>query len=290
MPSPTGTASRCDHARCDAQTPLHAIRSAATAAAMTNADKDRLRPIAFDAAMERVPDEIDQDRPHHRVDENARAERAALPAQQRDQTHRAEDKDGGVAIPICATEKFAEIAQRPFVNDQPVDTGRAPKPSDARAFQISVGENTASAMTPESHGHGVTSHLRSSGTSRSQAKMPTAKKIVVYFDSMPTPNARPIASHHAPRPVFVKLDERQQQKCRRDHDRIVGRRDGRADGHDQRQIEIERRGGADPLVVEQDRAGAPDAQLAGNASSTPNTRTPNSVLPNSVVPAGSEWD
>ena len=35
--------------------------------------------------------------------------------------------------------------------------------------------------------------------------MLTAKKIVVYFDSMPIPNATPIASHHAPRPVSNSL-------------------------------------------------------------------------------------
>ena len=60
-------------------------------------------------------------------------------------------------------------------------------------------------MTPEIQGHGVKSHLRCSRTSSSQMRMLTAKKIVVYFDSMPIPKASPIASHQAPRPVCWSL-------------------------------------------------------------------------------------
>ena len=35
--------------------------------------------------------------------------------------------------------------------------------------------------------------------------MLTEKKNVVYFDSIPTPNATPTASHHSPRPVSWSL-------------------------------------------------------------------------------------
>ena len=59
---------------------------------------------------------------------------------------------------------------------------------------------------------------------------------------------------------LLELGERQQQKGGGDQHRIVRRRQNRADRHGKRQVEIERGGGADPFIVEQDRARAPDGE------------------------------
>ena len=104
MPSPTGAASRCETVfdrRPDA-VPfdlLHRDRGGDH-----ERHQDRLGPVAFDAAMKGVPDEVDQDRPHHRVDQDARAVGTALPAQQSDKPMAPSIKTNGVAIPICAAK------------------------------------------------------------------------------------------------------------------------------------------------------------------------------------------
>src|SRR5205807_10476908 len=67
-----------------------------------------------------------------------------------------------------------------------------------RVFQISTGENTASAITTASHGYGLNSQrLRQSGTSMNASTAGTSM-MAVNFDSSASPANRPAASHQRP--------------------------------------------------------------------------------------------
>ena len=53
---------------------------------------DRREPVRLDAGMQRVPDEIGDDGPEHRIDQHARGQRAGAALEQRIEAHRAEDE------------------------------------------------------------------------------------------------------------------------------------------------------------------------------------------------------
>ena len=88
--------------------------------------------------------------------------------------------------------------------------------------------------------------------------MLTAKKIVVYFASMPIPNATPIASHHAARPVSRSLTSVSSKKAAAATTALSGVAIIEPGGYDQRQIEIKRGGRADLLVADEDCGRTPN--------------------------------
>ena len=53
---------------------------------------DRREPVGLDAGMQRMPDEIGDDGPEHRIDQHARGQRAGAALEQRVKPHRAEDE------------------------------------------------------------------------------------------------------------------------------------------------------------------------------------------------------
>ena len=115
--------------------------------------------------------------------------------------------------------------------------------------------------------------------------MLTAKKIVVYFDSMPTPNAS--ADREPPRAAtgLVQLRQRPAAKMQSATTTALSGV-AMAEPTAMTSVRLKYSAAVAPTRSSLNRI-APDrhtAQLAGRASRTPNTRTPNSLLPNSVVP------
>src|SRR5690242_2186760 len=69
-----------------------------------------------------------------------------------------------------------------------------------RAFQMTVGEKTTSAIRQATYGCGRFNHGRWSGLSARKMRTPIGKKMAGYFDSIASPRNAPAAYHHEGRP------------------------------------------------------------------------------------------